>query len=243
MLITGGTRGIGRALTIFFSKSYNVSTCYSGDVEAAEELLDACRPFGNVPLVIKADVGSYEDVERLIASTIEKYQSLDVVINNAAINIDRPFLKMSRSEYERVIDVNLHGSFYVSQLAARYMVNQGGGQIVFLGSTTGIVGRKNGANYCTSKAGILMLTKCLAKELGPLIRVNCIVPGFTRTPETEERFGLKENEQYEITRRDIPLKRIGEVDDIVKVAEFLVSDSAAYINGQKIIVNGGEFMY
>jgi len=151
---------------------------------------------------------------------------------------------MSDEQWDRVVDVNLKGVFLISRAAARVMMHDGlGGQIINIASSTAISGRKNGVNYCASKAGVIVMTKCLAKELGPAIRVNCIIPGITRTPEIEHRFNLSENELYEVDKRGIPLRRIGEPSEVAGIVHFLLSPDAAYVNGQKIIVDGGEYMY
>jgi acetoacetyl-CoA reductase/3-oxoacyl-[acyl-carrier protein] reductase len=243
IVITGGTRGIGRALVMFFARNHHVAACYSSDDESALETKEMLRSTNCDAMISKVDVSGSENVNVWIADIIRIYGRVDVVINNAGLNIDKPFLEMSEEDFTRVVDVNLKGSFLVAQAAAKHMMTSGGGSLIFFGSTTAIRGRRNGSNYCPSKAGLLTLTKCLAAELGPHIRVNCVIPGFTRTPETKARFNLDLDEKKEIERRAIPLQRMGETEDIVNTVDFLVSENASYINGQKIIVDGGEYMY
>jgi 3-oxoacyl-[acyl-carrier protein] reductase len=180
----------------------------------------------------------------MFAEIARLFGAPDVVINNAGINIDKPLLQMTEDEWDRVIDVNMKSVFLVSKAAARYMMSKDSqGHIINVSATTAIAGRKNGINYCASKAGVIVMTKCLAKELGPKVRVNCVIPGITRTEEIEERFNLRTNEQLEVAKRGIPLNRVGEPFEVANIINFLISEEAAYLNGQKIIIDGGEYMY
>ncbi len=195
-------------------------------------------------MLLKADVADAISVTAMFQKILAVYSSIDVVINNAGLNIDRPILNMTEEEWDRVVNTNMKGTFLVSKTAAAWILEQGRtGHIVNIAASTGINGRKNGVNYCASKAGVIVMTKCLAKELGPAIRVNCVIPGITRTKEIEDRFDLAKNERSEVLRRQIPMDRIGEPIDVANTINWLISAEGAYINGQKIIVDGGEFMY
>ena len=244
VLITGATRGIGQAIAYRFgAMGYNLALNYASNDNDALETQQALEKMGIKPLLLKADISKSSDVDTMFDEIIKTYGKIDVLINNAGLNIDRAFIEMTEEEWDRVIHVNMKGTFLVSQKAVKQMLLQETeGIIINIGSSTGIGGRINGINYCASKAGILMMTRCMAKELGPKIRVNSVIPGFTRTKETEERFHLKTNEAFELEKRKIPLNRLAEPFEIANLIEFLVSDKAAYINGQKFIVDGGEYM-
>jgi NAD(P)-dependent dehydrogenase (short-subunit alcohol dehydrogenase family) len=245
VLITGATKGIGRAIALEMgAEGASVVLNYASDDASAERTLQECRARGHRAFLVKADVSDRSQVERLTRETLEHLGSIDVLVTCAGLNRDAPFLSMSEEDWDRVIDVNLKGTFLIAQSMASVMRNQPrGGLVLTVAATTGITGRAGGANYCAAKAGVLTLTKCMAIELGPKVRVNCVVPGFTRTEETAARFGLPDREPEEIARRRIPLARIGEPRDIARVVKFLTTEEGAYINGQKIIVDGGEYPF
>ncbi|QJB32838.1 glucose 1-dehydrogenase [Chitinophaga oryzae] len=244
-IITGGIRGIGQAISLRLARDgYNIVLNYLRDDRQAEKTRDLCLQYTENVLLQKADVASAEEVQAMVHTAVRKFGTLAVLVNNAGVNIDKALLKMTEEDWDRVVDTNMKGIFVVTREVARYMLEQRSrGSIINIGATTGISGRKNGLNYCASKAGVLVMTKCLAMELGPSIRVNCIIPGFTRTDETEERFQLQTRMEEELGRRRIPLERIGVPDDVAAAVSFLVSDQAEYINGQKLIIDGGEYMY
>jgi 3-oxoacyl-[acyl-carrier protein] reductase len=245
ILVTGGTKGIGKAISLRLAKAnFNVVMNYHSDEITANETLIECKNYNNTVILIKADVSKMEEVNEMLSKVVNLFGSIDVVINNAGINIDKPVMEMSEEDWDKVVDVNMKGVFLVSQTAAKFMLKQDKqGQIVNVSATTAIAGRKNGVNYCASKAGVIVMTKCLAKEFGPKIRVNCVIPGITRTKEIEDRFNLKMNEQFEVSKRAIPLNRVGEPFEIANIINFLISEEASYLNGQKIIIDGGEYMY
>ncbi len=242
-VITGGTRGIGHSIALdLCANGVAVVLNYASLDHYAEEALRQCRDVGRA-WKVKADVAKREQATHLTAQAIQLLGSIDVLVNCAGLNRDGPALSMSEEDWDRVIDVNLKGTFLMCQsVAARMMQQPQGGHIINVAATTGISGRANGANYCAAKAGVITLTKCLAIELGPRVRVNCVLPGFTRTEETARRFNLPEREHEEIVRRKIPLGRIGEPQEVARVVRFLVQEDVC-INGQKIIVDGGEYMY
>lgn len=244
-IITGGTRGIGKAIALRLAKEhYNLVLTYFKDEEGAKRTLRECSSHGAKVVILKSNVAVYENVKQVVSEAVDKFSGVDALINNAGLNIDKPALEMTEWEWDAVVDTNMKGTFLVSTEAARQMMKQdSGGHIINIGATTGIRGRKNGLNYCASKAGIIVMTKCLAMELGPKIRVNCLIPGITLTDETEERFGLKGNLEEAVRSRNIPLERIGQPEEIAGAAAFLLSDEARYITGQKLIIDGGQYMY
>jgi NAD(P)-dependent dehydrogenase (short-subunit alcohol dehydrogenase family) len=192
-------------------------------------------------MVAQADVSDRADVRRLFDAARQRFGGVDVLVNNAGLNKDGPFLDMSDEDWRVVLDSVLTGTFMCSQEYARRYTGPEG-HIVNLGATTGASGRKNGANYCSAKAGVLTLTKCLALELAPRIRVNCVTPGHVKTEELVERFGLDRPENLERELRAIPLGRLGRPEEACRLVLFLVGQSG-YVTGQNFIVDGGMFMH
>lgn len=245
VVITGGTKGIGRAIAYTLAKQdYKLLLNYFSDDESAQETLANCQAVNPDILLVKADIAKKTEVEKLFREAIQAFGTIDVLINNAGLNVDKPLHDLTEDDWDRVVDTNMKGVFLCSQIASKYMVQQEtGGIILNVGATTGIRGRTRGLNYCASKAGVLVMTKCLALELAPKVRVNCIIPGFTRTSETEARYQLADPQNVEFKANSIPLGRIGTPEDIANAVSFMLSDGAKYINGQKIIIDGGQFMY
>lgn len=245
VIITGAAKGIGRAIALkLAAQGIRLVLNDLSDNSTAKKTLQQCRELSDSVVWFKGDVADKNSVEEMVKLAVNKFNSIDLVVNNAGLNIDRPLLEMTETDWDRVVDTNMKGVFLVSQTAAKQMLRQEkGGHIINIGATTAIQGRVNGINYCASKAGVLVMTKCLAMELGPKIRVNCIIPGFTWTEESEKRFDLKNRLQDELEKRKIPLNRLAQPEEIADVVNFLISSEAKYINGQKIIVDGGEYMY
>jgi 3-oxoacyl-[acyl-carrier protein] reductase len=244
-VITGSTTGIGKAIALrLLAEGYAVVLNYThNDDHATTALTDAQAVSPHVQLV-KGDVSNPDTAARLTATAVNTFGRLDVLINNAARVIDKPILDLTESDWDHVLDVNLKGAFLCAQHAARQMLTQDtGGIILNIASSTGIRGRRNGANTCASKAGLIMLTQCLALELAPKIRVNTIIPGLTETSETTSRFHL-DDPQTRQTRTDaIPLARIGTPNDIANATMLLLSDNATFITGQKLVTDGGQNMW
>jgi 3-oxoacyl-[acyl-carrier protein] reductase len=240
VVITGRTSGIGRGMALRLARegNFNIILNYSTNEEKAQETFRLCEAETAQVELVKADV------ERLMRSAIEAFGTLDSLINNAAHARDKPILEMSEEEWEQVVDVNMKGTFLCAQAAARYMLEQAaGGVILNIGASTGIRGRLNGINTCASKAGIMVMTKCLALELGPKIRVNIIIPGLTLTEETAERYNLKDPAILRARSESIPLQRVTTPDDIAGAVLFLMGDGATFINGAKLVVDGGQYMW
>jgi 3-oxoacyl-[acyl-carrier protein] reductase len=244
-VVTGSSTGIGKALAIRLLRAgYAVVLNYSSNDSRAAATLAECKEINPHVVIEKADVSNPADSSRLTRRSIDEFGSLDVLINNAAHVIDRPILEMSEGDWDRVVDVNLKGAFLCSQQAARQMLEQeGGGVILNIGASTGIRGRRNGVNTCASKAGLMVMTQCLALELGPKIRVNTIIPGLTLTDETERRFGLDDPEIRHAREAAIPLQRLGRPEDVADIVMLMLSDAARFISGQKVVVDGGQNMW
>jgi 3-oxoacyl-[acyl-carrier protein] reductase len=240
-IITGGTRGIGRSIAVKLGRlGYKLVLGYRTRDEAALETIGLCRDHGAEAVSVKCDISKRPGAQALVDCAVTQFGSVDVLVNNAGINIDLPLIDLGEEDWDVVVDTNMKGVFLCSQQAARVMLRQDrGGSIVNIGASTGIQGRKNGLNYCASKAGVLIMTKCLALELAPKIRVNCVIPGSTADcgPRKRSREEIKSKEAQ------IPLGRLGTPEEVAKAVAFVISDEATYITGQKILVDGGQFMF
>lgn len=240
-VVSGGTRGIGLTLsTRLISLGYRVIALYKGDDRAARQAQEACD---HSLVAIRVNVADPDAVRTAAEQIIARYGTPRVLVNNAGINRDRPFLELSDEDWSSVIGANLSGPFYLTRAFAPGMLAAGRGIVINVGATTGIRPRLNGANYCASKAGLLHLTKCLALELAPTIRVNCLIPGMTDTEELRTRFQLDDRAKLAEVLAQIPQRRLGSIEDIAAALEFLVGAQSSYLTGQKLIVDGGQFMW
>lgn len=232
-LVTGGSRGIGKACAIELAKAgYDVVINYAGNVEAANKTVEEIKALGVDSAAYKFDVSNAEQVNAGIAEIVEKYGRIDVLVNNAGITRDGLFMRMSEENWNAVINTNLSSAFYVSQPVVKVMMKQRSGAIVNMASVVGVSGNAGQANYSAAKAGLIGLTKTLAKELGSRgIRVNAVAPGFINTDMTKDLDTSKFTDF-------IPLKRLGEPEDIAKAVKFLAVD-AQYVTGQVLEVDGG----
>jgi acetoacetyl-CoA reductase/3-oxoacyl-[acyl-carrier protein] reductase len=240
-VVSGATRGIGRALSRRLIKlDHHVVGLYRADDAAAA---DAAAELGPGFVAMRCDVADADAVDATAATIGARFGAPRVLINNAGVNADRPFLEMSVDDWRRVVDTNLTGTFLLSRAIVPLMRAVDDPVVVNIGATTGIRPRRNGVNYCASKAGVLQLTKCMALELAPQIRVNCLIPGMTLTDELVTRFRLDDPEALARALAEIPLNRIGDTDDIADALEFLIGAHSAYMTGQKLVVDGGQFMW
>lgn len=232
-LVTGASRGIGKACAIELAKAgYDVIINYAGNVDAANKTVEEIKALGVDSAAYKFDVSNAEQVNAGIAEIVEKYGRIDVLVNNAGITRDGLFMRMSEENWNAVINTNLSSAFYVSQPVVKVMMKQRSGAIVNMASVVGVSGNAGQANYSAAKAGLIGLTKTLAKELGSRgIRVNAVAPGFINTDMTKDLDTSKFTDF-------IPLKRLGEPEDIAKAVKFLAVD-AQYVTGQVLEVDGG----
>ena len=236
-LVTGGAKGIGKQIAITLAEQgYNIILNYRSENEELKELISIIEDNGVECLPVKGDVASYEDCESFIAKAIEKFGKIDVLVNNAGITKDMLLMRMKKEDFEQVIDVNLVGTFNVTKQVIPYMIKARSGRIINISSVVGISGNAGQTNYSASKAGIIGFTKSLAKELASRnILVNAVAPGFIQTSMTDV---LKDEVKQQI-ENNIPLKRIGNAQDVANVVKFLASDDSSYITGQVLNVDGG----
>jgi acetoacetyl-CoA reductase/3-oxoacyl-[acyl-carrier protein] reductase len=251
-LVTGGTRGIGAAVSrSLASQGAIVAAGYSSNDEAAEKFLDDFKSHDFEGSVHKGNVGATEDCQRVVDEVIEKHDRLDILVNNAGITADKPILKMSTEDWDKVIQVNLSGAFYMSRPALEHMIERGSGRIVNISSIIGQTGNIGQANYAASKSGMFGLTTTLAREAakalakadklhdnGPGLTVNCVTPGFIET----DMIATVPDKVIEGIKKQIPLGRLGRPEEIARVVHFICADASSYITGQVFAVNGGMDM-
>lgn len=236
-LITGATRGIGKQIAITLAKQgFDIAVNYRTSNDSLNETVKEIESYGVRCLAVQGDVSVFEDCENMTKQVIEKFERIDVLVNNAGITKDMLFIRMKEEDFKQVIDVNLIGTFNMTKNVSQYMVKQRSGRIINISSIVGIHGNAGQANYSASKAGIIGLTKSLAKELTSRnILVNAIAPGFIETDMTST---LKDDVKTNILN-SIPLKREGKPEEVANVVKFLASEDSSYITGQVISVDGG----
>lgn len=239
-LITGATRGIGRQIAITLAKQgFDIAINYRKENEDLISTKKQIEEIGVSCLAVQGDVSKFEDCEKFVKEVIEKYGNIDVLVNNAGITKDNLLMRMKQEDFEQVIDVNLIGTFNVTKNVITYMMKARTGRIINISSVVGIAGNAGQTNYSASKAGIIGFTKSLAKEVASRnILVNAIAPGFIETDMT----GVLKDEVKENIAKSIPLKRMGNSQDVANLVKFLSSEDSSYITGQVINVDGGMLM-
>ena len=239
-IVTGGSRGIGKEICLkFASLGANLVINYVGDKTQAEDTKAECEKLGAKVALSEGDVSKMADCEKLFQTAMDTFGRVDILVNNAGITRDNLLMRMSEEEFDAVIAVNLKGTFNCMKQAARPMMKQKYGKIINMASVVGVTGNAGQVNYAASKAGVIGMTKSMAKELANRgVTVNAIAPGFIRTAMTDV---LSDDVKAEITRV-IPMGVMGETEDVANLAAFLASDASRYITGQVINVDGGMVM-
>jgi len=241
VLITGGSRGIGEKIAERFAQAgYNLIINYVSNIENVEELETKIKGNANIEILfIQSDVTSFESCENMVNEAIEKFGHIDVLVNNAGITKDTLLMRMKEEDFDKVINVNLKGTYNVTKNVIPYMMKQKYGKIVNISSVVGVSGNAGQANYAASKAGIIGFTKSIAKELASRnILANCVAPGFIKTDMTD----ILSDSVKESINSQIPLKKMGTAKEVANAVYFLGNEENTYITGQVLNVDGGMLM-
>jgi len=239
-LVTGASRGIGRAIAVELAKNgANIAISYVNNKDKADEVVNEIKGYGVKAIAVKADVSKEEEVLNMVKIVKESIGSIDILVNNAGINRDNLLMRMSTEDWDKVIDTNLKGTYLCSKALIRDMIKKKSGKIINIASVAGVAGNFGQTNYSASKAGVIGFTKSLAKEVASRgINVNAIAPGLI---ETDMTLALKEDIRDSLVK-NIPMGRLGTVQDIANIVIFLASEKSNYITGQVINVDGGMIM-
>ncbi|XMB87453.1 3-oxoacyl-[acyl-carrier-protein] reductase [Mycoplasmatota bacterium WC44] len=236
-IITGANRGIGLAVAERLAEDgCNIVINYLFDTEGSTKIVEKLESLGVKAIAVQGDISKFSDCERIVSETVKEFGKVDILVNNAGITKDKLMMRMSEDDFDAVINVNLKGTWNMVKQVTRLMMKQRSGRIINLASVVALTGNAGQANYVASKAGIIGMTKTLAKEFGPRgVTVNAIAPGFIQTDMTDVLSDEVKNEFI----KNVPLGCLGKPRDIANTVAFLASEDARYITGQTISVNGG----
>ena len=237
-IVTGSGRGIGKSTALELAKEGAKVVVSDIDIKECQNVCDEIKKIGSDAIAVKCDISKKSDVDAMIKKTMQKFQKIDILINNAGVVLTKPFVEMTEKDWDFVLDINLKGVFLCTNAVVKQMIKQKSGKIISVASIAGEVGFMNTSAYCASKAGIINLTRGLALELSPHnINVNAIAPGVIATKMTEDM--LKDKKTKEVLLASTPLGRVGQPEEIGKAAVFLASDDSNFITGHTLVVDGG----
>ena len=238
-LVTGGAQGIGKAVALMLARHGADVVVADVNLEKAAETAKEVEATGRGAMAVNVDVTRLSDVENMVESAIGRFGRIDILINNAGIARDKLILRMTEEDWDAVLDVNLKGTFNCTKAVIKHMSKQRSGKIVNIASVVGEMGNAGQANYSASKAGVIGLTKTIAREFAQRgINVNAIAPGYIQTPMTD----VLPDKAKEELKRMIPMERLGQPEDVAYAVLFLVSEGSSYVTGQVLNVNGGIYM-
>jgi len=237
-IVTGSGRGIGKSTALELAKEGAKVVVSDIDIKECQNVCNEIKKIGFDAIAVKCDISKKSDVDAMIKKTMQKFQKIDILINNAGVVLTKPFVEMTEKDWDFVLDINLKGVFLCTNAVVKQMIKQKSGKIISVASIAGEVGFMNTSAYCASKAGIINLTRGLALELSPHnINVNAIAPGVIATKMTEDM--LKDKKTKEVLLASTPLGRVGQPEEIGKAAVFLASDDSNFITGHTLVVDGG----
>ncbi len=236
-LVTGASRGIGKAIALELAeKGATVIVNYAGSEQLAQETVNEIKEKGREACLMQCNVADDESCKQLAEEVIRQYGRLDILVNNAGITRDGLIMRMSEEDFDQVLDINLKGTFHMIRHFSKYFLKQRSGRIINISSVSGILGNAGQANYSASKAGVIGLTKSVAREFATRgICVNAVAPGFIDTDMTK---GMPESALAEVNKM-IPMGKMGDAKDVAKAVAFLAGEDASYITGQVLCVDGG----
>ena len=239
-IVTGGSRGIGKAVCLELARrGCNIVLSFAGNTAAADQTAAECRALGVQALAVQGNVADADAVKALFDAALKQFGAVDILVNNAGITRDNLLMLLKEEDFDAVVDTNLKGTFLCMKAAVRPMMKQRHGRIISLSSVVGLHGNAGQVNYAASKAGVIGMTKSLAKELaGRNITVNAVAPGFIDTDMT----AVLPEKAKEAILASIPMARLGAAEDVANAVAFLASDEAGYITGQVLAVDGGMSM-
>ncbi|MBN2864989.1 MAG: 3-oxoacyl-[acyl-carrier-protein] reductase [Thiotrichales bacterium] len=239
-IVTGGASGIGRAISLSLAKhGANVVINYNRSADKANALVAEIEAFGGKAVAVQADVSQYQDAEKLMQTALDTFGTLNILVNNAGITDDALILRMSEQQFDNVINTNLKGVWNMTKVAAKTLLKSGYGRVINISSVSGVLGNAGQSNYSAAKAGVIGMTKAVAKEFAARgVTVNAVAPGFIESDMTDKL----NDEQKQAWQAMIPLKRFGKKEEIAEVVTFLASDLGAYITGHTLEVDGGLVM-
>lgn len=238
-IVTGGGGGFGREICLTLAREGAVLAVVDKDPVKAAEVAGQIQDLGKDAAAFELDISKVDQINSMIKKVIERFRSVDILINNAGVTLGKPAVEVTENDWTRVIDINLKGAFFTAQAAGKEMINGGGGNIVNIASVNSFIAEINASVYSLSKAGLVNLTRSLAREWAMYnVRVNAVAPGYARTPLTE--FLMEQEKMVSSFLKHIPLRRLCTAGDVAQAALYLVSDASSYVTGQVLVVDGGR---